>query len=486
MRECHRILVTGATGYIGGRLVPRLLQRGYEVRCLARHPEHVADRPWPKVEVVKADLLDPATLEKTLAGMEAAAYLVHSMAREGDFAARDATAARNFARAAKKAGLRRVIYLGGLGSAETGLSRHLASRQEVGRILREEGPPVTEFRAAVIVGAGSVSFEIIRYLVERLPVGLSPRCLATKCQPIAIRDVLNYMFAALDTPASAGRIIEIGGSSVLTYEEMLRVYSRIRGLDRHFLRMPCVNSKSCATCAKWISMLTPVPSELVLPLLESLRIEVVCKDKSALELFPIVPLDYATAVRYALRRMQEGAVETTWTMALFPRHRAVSRLTSKEGLSCDERELEVASPASRVFSTFTGIGGERGAFYMDWLWTLRGWLDRLVGGVGRRRGRRHKDILHQGEPLDFWRVERVIQDRLLLLRAEMRLPGRGWLQFESIPTGEKTSLVRQTAYFEAKGLFGTLYWLLLYPIHAAIFAGLIRAIKRRSEQAVSD
>jgi hypothetical protein len=210
---------------------------------------------------------------------------------------------------------------------------------------------------------------------------------------------------------------------------------------------------------------------------------VVVKDKSALELFPVVPLDYETAVRFALRRMQEGTVETTWTMALFPRHRPVNRLVSKEGFSCDERELAVAAPASRVFSVFTGIGGQRGAFYMDWLWTLRGWLDRLVGGVGRRRGRRHPDLLHQGEPLDFWRVERVIQDRLLLLRAEMRLPGRGWLQFESIPTSEKTSLVRQTAYFEPRGLFGTLYWQLLYPIHRVIFAGLIRAIKRRAEQA---
>jgi len=477
--EIRRVLVTGATGYVGGRLVPRLLARGYQVRCLARRPEHLEGRGWKGVETVKANLLRPERLAEALQGMDAAFYLVHSMTEPG-FPHLEARAASHFAAAAKAAGVGRVIYLGALGNPEAELSRHLRSRHEVGEILRREGPPLTEFRAAVVVGSGSVSFEIIRYLSERLPATPLFPCLKTRCQPIAIRDVLHYLIACLETDRTADRVFEIGGNTVLTYEEMMRIYDKLRGLRRHFVPAPCLNSRSCLGCARWIGLLTPIPSRFALPLLESLRSEVVCRDPSALEVFPFVPLDYETAVRYALRRIQDNTVETSWTMSLFPRHRAEYTLTDKEGMFCDERLLRVKAPAERVFAVYSGLGGPRGWLFMDWLWDLRGLLDRLIGGVGMRRGRRHPDRVYQGEPLDFWRVERVAPDRLLLLRAEMHLPGKGWLQFESTPT-ERGATLRQTAYFEPKGLFGHLYWVLLHPLHAVIFRGLAREIKRRAE-----
>lgn len=474
-----RVLVTGATGYIGGRLVPRLIENGYKVRCLARHAAHLEGRGWPGCEIVEGDALRPETLAAALRGIDAAYYLIHSMsAADASFARLDRRAAENFARAAKAAGVGRVVYLGGLGGAGADLSPHLRCRHDVGEILRREGPPLVEFRAAVIVGSGSLSFELIRHIVEQHP--LIPRFgwLRTRCQPISVRDVLNYLILGLDEERTAGGVFEIGGAGILTYEDMLRVYARRRGLRRWFVSAPALSARLCAA---WVELATPIPAGCALPLIESLKNEVVCRDDSALRTFPVKPLDYETAVRYALLRIKEGAVKTTWTMAMFPRQRPVSPLTVLEGLIFQEERIEADAPAAAVFAVFSGIGGERGWFQSDWLWKLRAALDRAVGGVGLRRGRRDRDEIHQGEALDFWRVERIVSDRLLLLRAEMKVPGKAWLQFESSPLGRTRSALRITAYFEPRGFWGRAYWRALVPFHRLILGGLAREIRARAE-----
>jgi uncharacterized protein YbjT (DUF2867 family) len=480
----EKVLVTGATGYIGGRLVPRLLDQGYTVRCLVRHPAHLEGRDWPGCEIVAGDALHPGDLERALQGMDAAYYLIHAVAsRESDFPRLEAEAAHRFARAAKAAGVQRVVFLGGMGGGNgAGLSRHLTSRQAVGEILRREGPPTTEFRAAIIVGSGSVPFEMIRHIVEQHPVIPSFGWLRTRCQPIAIRDVLSYLVAALELDAAEGRTFEIGGASIHTYEEMMRIYARRRGLARLFVPSPNLPPQLCAA---WIGLFTPVSAGFALPLIESLRHEMTCKEESALAVFPIQPLDYETALRYALLRLERGEVETTWTMALLPRHSQFSRLTVAEGMICEERRTLVAAPAEVVFAVFRGIGGERGWLYANWLWKLRAAIDRAVGGVGMSRGRRDPEALRAGEPLDAWRVERVIEGRLLLLRAEMVLPGKAWLQFESLPEGPGSATLRVTAYYDPRGFLGHAYWHALHFHHKLIFSGLARAIRERAEQRVA-
>jgi uncharacterized protein YbjT (DUF2867 family) len=477
----EKVLVTGATGYIGGRLVPRLLDQGYSVRCITRHPAHLQDRGWRGCEIVQGDALRPSDLDIALRGMDAAYYLIHAVATGSDFPRLEAQAAHNFACAASKAGVRRIVFLGGMGGA-TSLSRHLTSRHAVGEILRREGPPTTEFRAAIIVGSGSVPFEMIRHIVEQNPVIPRFHWLTTRCQPIAIRDILKYLILTLELDAAAGRTFEIGGKSIHTYEDMLRIYARWRGLKRLFVPTFNLPPKMCAT---WIGLLTPVPAGFALPLIESLRHEMICHDASALRVFPVDPLDYETALRYALLRLEKGEVETTWTMALLPQHRDFSPLSVVEGLICEERRTHIAAPPAVVFAVFTGIGGQRGWFYADWLWKVRAAMDRALGGVGMRRGRRDPEGLYQGEPLDVWRVERIIEGRLLLLRAEMFLPGKAWLQFESMPSGESGSTLRITAYFEPKGFMGRFYWHALHFHHKLIFSGLARAIRERAEQRVA-
>ncbi len=475
------ILVAGATGFVGGGLVRRLVESGRKVRCLVRHPELLAQGAIKGAEVVKGDVLAKGELDEALEGAESAYYLVHSMAGAvKDFAKLDAKGAENFSKTAARAGVKRLVYLGGLGRPGPGLSRHLESRHRVGDILRGHGVPVTEFRAGVIVGSGSLPFEVIRHLVERLPFFPVFPCLKTRCQPIAVRDVWSYLVSALDVPESAGEILEIGGSSVHTYEEMLRIYARVRGLRRFALSMSCRNPSSCGGCAWWLGFLTPIERGYAQPLLESLKSEVVCEDQRALKLFKVKPLDYETAVRYALKRIREEQSKMSLRALLFPRRTTIHSLRINEGMLYDERTLEVDAPAEKVFEVYSGIGGERGWFYRDWMWDLRGGIDRLLGGAGMRRGRRDGDTLNKGDHLDFWRVEKVVPGRLLLLRAEMKMPGPGWLQFESLPHGEKRTIFRQTAYFQPKGIFGNLYWNLLYPIHKNIFAGLAEAIAKRS------
>ena len=474
------VLVTGATGYVGGRLVPRLLEGGRSVRVLARDPARLAGRPWiGRVEVARGDVHDPASLASALAGVEVAYYLVHSMADHDAFATRDRDAARAFGEASRAAGVRRIVYLGGLGAADDGLSDHLRSRQETGDALRAAGVPVTELRAAVIVGSGSISFEMIRWLVERLPVMVCPRWVYQRIQPIAIHDVLSYLVAAPDVAGAAGQVVEIGGSDVLTYREMMLGYAERRGLRRRLVPVPVLTPR---LSSHWVRWMTPVPASVARPLVEGLRNEVIVRDGSARRLFPgIRPLSYREALDRALEKLDRGEVETAWSDALSssPGNPPAVTLTTVEGMIIEHRALQVSLPPERLFRSFTGLGGERGWLYMDWAWRIRGVLDQLVGGPGFRRGRRDPDQLRPGDALDFWRVEAVEPGRLLRLRAEMKVPGRAWLQFEARPRDAGT-LLSQTAYFAPRGLAGHLYWYVLYPFHALIFRNLVRQVADRA------
>ncbi|MDP1571302.1 MAG: SDR family oxidoreductase [Vicinamibacterales bacterium] len=476
-----KVLVTGATGYIGGRLVPRLLARGHAVRCLARDPARLQGRVWrPAVDVATGDVLDPASLRAALAGIEVAYYLVHSMGSGHDFHARDLAAARAFGQAAHDAGVQRLVYLGGLGDASTELSEHLRSRHDTGDALREAGVPVTEFRAAVIVGSGSLSFEMIRYLTERVPVMICPSWVFTRIQPIAVRNVLDYLVAALDVPDSTGRVIEIGGADVITYGGMMTGYAHVRGLRRWLVSVPVLTPR---LSSYWVHLVTPIPASIARPLIEGLRNEVIVRDPSARTLFPdIVPMDYAGAVAAALSNLEARSVETAWSDALATTQGDVPpvTLTTHEGMVIEQRQQRVAAPAEEVFRAFTALGGRTGWLAMNWAWQLRGLLDRLVGGVGMRRGRRHPQDVRVGDALDFWRVEAVEPGTLLRLRAEMKVPGRAWLQFQAAPQPDGGTLLTQTAFFAPKGLFGWLYWYALYPIHGLVFGGMIARLAERA------
>jgi uncharacterized protein YbjT (DUF2867 family) len=475
------ILVTGATGYIGGRLVPRLLEMGYRVRCLVRDPARVQGRPWQQaVDIVAGDVLEPETLTSSMRGVQVAYYLVHSLGAGADFHQRDLIAATAFGVAAAAAGIERIIYLGGLAEASSGLSEHLRSRQQTGESLRSSGVPVTEFRASVIVGSGSLSFEMIRYLAERVPVMICPRWVYTRTQPIGIRDVLEYLTAALAVPESRGRLIEIGGSDVVTYGDMMKIYAEVRGLKRWMLPVPVLTPRLSSF---WVNLVTPIPGSIARPLIEGLRNESIVGDSGARQLFPqIQPAGYRTSVERALDRLQASSVETTWSDALSTNRSDVPPviLANQEGMILEHRQRIVSASPAGVFAIFTGLGGRRGWLYMNWAWALRGFVDQMIGGVGLRRGRRHPDAVRVGDALDFWRVEAVEPGRLLRLRAEMKVPGKAWLQFQVTPRDNQTSLLSQTAFFAPKGLPGWLYWYALYPIHKVIFSGCIDQIAYRA------
>jgi uncharacterized protein YbjT (DUF2867 family) len=414
-------------------------------------------------------------------GVDAAYYLIHSMSGSADFHERDLTAARSFGEAARVAGVQQIVYLGGLGDPDADLSQHLRSRQKTGEALREAGVPVTEFRAAIIVGSGSVSFEMIRYLTERIPVMICPRWVYTRVQPISIRNVLEYLVAALETPESKGEIVEIGGLEVLTYGDMMMSYADVRGLHRVLLPVPVLTPR---LSSHWVHWMTPIPADIARPLIQGLRNEVIVRDDKARRLFPnIQPMDYRSSVRLALANLEASQVETAWSDALVTSQGDASPvvLTTQDGMIIEQRQRLVQATPGVVYRAFTGLGGERGWLYANWAWRLRGLMDRLIGGVGLRRGRRHPDDVRVGDALDFWRVESVEPSRLLRLRAEMKVPGDAWLQFEARPQSEVETLLVQTAFFAPKGLSGFLYWYVLYPIHGLIFSGMIRNLARRAE-----
>lgn len=475
-----RVLVTGATGYVGGRLVPRLVAAGHDVACLARNPDRLAGRNWGNVEVRRGDVLDRASLDAALSGIDVAYYLVHSMAEgERGFEERDRVAAKNFGDAACEAGVQRIIYLGGLGVDNKDLSSHLASRQHVGDILRSSGIPVTEFRAAVVVGSGSISFEMIRYLTERLPVMITPRWVTTRSQPIAIENVLNYLTDCLGLPDSVGRVFEIGGPDVLTYGDMMREYAAARHLRRFLIAVPVLTPR---LSSYWVDLVTPIPASYSHPLIEGLRSEAIVNDRSARDVFKIELIPFKEAVQRALERTRTGKTETYWAGAQASGTAGVS-MSEVQGVIVEERRVESTAPAQALFDAFSGIGGKRGWLYANWLWKIRGLMDRIVGGVGMRRGRRNPDALLPGDALDFWRVEAVDSGRAVRLRAEMKVPGSAMLEFEARPRIDGGSLLIQTASFDPRGLAGLIYWYALYPIHQNIFSGMARAIVRRAESA---
>jgi uncharacterized protein YbjT (DUF2867 family) len=467
-----KILITGATGYVGGQLLPKLVRSGHEVTCMVRDASRFS--PNVVVPVVEADVLHPGTLPQALQGIEVAYYLIHSMGGGAEgFAERDRRAARNFAEAAKQAGVQRVIYLGGLTSQNSPVSLHLKSRQETGAVLRQFGPPVTEFRAGIIVGNGSLSFEIIRCLTERLPIMICPRWVMTRTQPIAISDVLDYLVAALDVPESAGEIVEIGGASIETYRSMMLTYARIRGLKRWLLRVPVLTPR---LSSYWLNLVTPFPASITRPLIEGLRTEVVCGSDDAAKLFPgIIPMRYGAAVEQAVGMSPDRSIHE-----MIPRdapHVALRR----QGYICDVRQLRVNAPAAQVFGVLQGLGGRQGWPYANALWQLRGWIDRLMGGIGMSRGRTGGATLQTGDGVDFWRVEEISPGERISFRAEMKLPGRAWLQFVLLAESRDCTLLSCYAWFEPRGLAGELYWSVLYPVHVLIFRGMVGAIARQSE-----
>ena len=481
MTSPQSILVTGATGYIGGRLTPLLVGEGHRVRILVRRQSHAASRLWSdRVEVAVGDVFDPESLSAALAGVDTAYYLIHSMARGADFHSLDLEAARAFGREARNAGVKRIIYLGGLGDPQAALSRHLRSRHETGDALRESGVPVTEFRAAVVIGAGSISFEMIRHLVERLPVMVCPRWIYSRIQPIAVDDLLTYLVATLSVPESAGLTIEIGGRDVTTYKGLMLGYAEARGLRRLLLPVPVLTPR---LSSYWVHWVTPIPAGISKALVEGLRNDVVVTNDLAAQVFPHVePQGFTESLARVARDLDEGRIDTAWSDAAGGSVESPVRLESRQGMIIERRRRVVAAPAADVYRVFTGIGAARGWYFANWTWRLRGMADRLLGGAGLRRGRRHPDDLRVGDAVDFWRVEDLQPDRLVRMRAEMKLPGRAWLQFEAWEAEDGRTHVEQTAAFIPKGLAGLVYWYALYPIHAWIFGGLAKAIARRAER----
>lgn len=477
------ILVTGATGYVGGRLVPRLLQAGYRVCCLVRRLTNLDREPWrSQVECVQGDVLRPETLTAAMEGVATLYYLVHSMGGGRDFEAQDLAAASHCAKAASVQGVQRIIYLGALGDSAAKLSAHLRSRQQTGSALCEAGVPVTEFRAAVIIGSGSLSFELIRYLSERLPVMICPRWVYTRIQPIAIQNVLDYLVAALQKPESAARIIEIGGEDVLTYGGLMETYASVRGLKRYLLPVPLLTPR---LSSYWVRLVTPFSVSVARPLIEGLRNEVIVRDNEAREIFPEVRLlDCKTAVKLALADTKADQLDKLLGSLPVPSHQrpTVSRCSGK-GIIVERRRRMVNASAEQVYSIIAGLGRAQGWPALNWAWQLRGWIDGLLGGVGMRR--RKASALRVGEILDFWRIEAAEAGRLLRLCAEMKLPGKAWLQFQVEPQSGGYSELIQTALFEPKGLSGVLYWYCLYPVHRLIFSRMIQRIAERAERIAS-
>ncbi|MBN2316947.1 MAG: SDR family oxidoreductase [Sedimentisphaerales bacterium] len=476
------ILVAGATGYVGGHLIPRLLKEGYRIRVLARDIEKVKAAPWGSdVEVCKGDVFKPLTLAPALSGVDVAYYLIHSITRGSDFAERDIHAGQNFGEAAKTAGVERVIYLGGLGDPDSALSEHLKSRQDTGDALRRSGVCVTEFRAAIIVGSGSVSFEMIRYLTERVPIMICPRWVRTRVQPIGIDDVVEYLVASLRVAQSAGQVIEIGGTDVLTYGEMMKDYACVRGLHRRLLHVPVLTP---LLSSYWVHWVTPVPAAFARPLIEGLRSEVIVRDNKASGLFPqIKPVDYNSAVRRALSQLHPDAFQNFVSQSApvdIGEHPTTFK-TIHNGMIVEIKQCLVRSRAASVYRSFTELGGPNN-WPCHWAWRIRAFIDRILGGVGMRKGRPDPNAIRVGDTLDYFRVVEIRPDRMIRLKVDMKLPGEGWVQFEAIPAEERRTRLRQTVFFAPKGLIGLLYWYLLYPFHVVIFGKMIKEIAGRAEQ----
>jgi uncharacterized protein YbjT (DUF2867 family) len=515
------VLLTGATGYVGGRLLPLLQNRPVRLRCMARKPAFLQSKVGPGVEVVEGDVMDPSSLAAALEGVETAYYLVHSMGTAQPFEEKDRTAALNFAHAAKEAKVKKIIYLGGLGTSiplltfglgtpkpvshlvpnvihwvsanpahhlvddgaakgsTQGLSAHLSSRQEVGQLLRESGVTAVEFQASVILGSGSLSFELIRALVERLPVMIAPKWVSVRCQPIAIENVTGYLLEALEKEFDHSEVFQIGGGDIISYGGLMAQYAQIRGLRRWVIPVPVLTPRLSSL---WLGLVTPVYARVGRALIEGVKNETIVTDPRALEVFSVRPMGVRAAMERALANEDFEFAQTRWCDSLSSGGREEPFGGNIVGSRfVNSRFLETFASPEKVFGAVEAIGGKTGWYYGDWLWKIRGALDLLVGGVGLRRGRRDPKKLSPGEPVDFWRVEALERPKLLRLAAEMKLPGRAWLQFEVEAKGAGT-LIRQTALFDAQGLWGRVYWWGLYPIHQFIFRGMLRNLVKAAEK----
>ena len=484
--------VTGVTGYVGGRLVPELLAAGYRVRAVARNPDRLRGRPWyGAVEPVRADVAEPAQIRAALDGVQVAYFLVHSLGAGPALAETERRTAQAFAQAAADAGVRRIVYLGGLSPAGERLSAHLSSRDEVGRVLLASGVPTTVLRAAVVLGSGSASFEMMRYLTERLPVMTTPRWVRTRVQPIAVRDVLRYLVGAAAMPPEVNRAFDIGGPDVLTYAELMQRYAAIAGLRRRvILPVPLLSPRLSSL---WVGLVTPVPARLARPLVDSLVHEVVTHEHDVATYVPDPPEGLTgvdTAIRLALQRIQEAAVQTRWSSASVPGAPSDPLPTDPDwaggSLYVDERRVVVDASPAALWRVVEAVGGERGWYSWALAWRVRGLLDRMVGGPGLRRGRRDPDRLQHDDAVDFWRVEQIEPGRLLRLRAEMRLPGLAWLELR-IEDGDRwdtpPAVFAQRAVFHPRGLAGQAYWWAVYPFHGIVFGGMQRNIARAAATA---
>jgi uncharacterized protein YbjT (DUF2867 family) len=478
----RRALVTGATGYIGGRLVPRLLEAGFTVRVLVRTPSKLQDVPWAdQVEIAEGDLGDLASVQRACADIDVLYYLVHSMGAPGDFEKTEHLAAENVAHAAAEANVQRIVYLGGLHPDTDTLSAHLHSRREVGRILLDSGVPTVAFQAGVVIGSGSTSFEMIRHLTDVLPYMPAPKWVRNKIQPIAVRDVLYYLQAAADLPHEVNRTFDIGGPDVLRYGQMMNGYALEAGLKQRAIAALPVLTPWLAS--QWVNLVTPIPRNLAIPIIASLQYDCVMHESDINEFIPQPEgglTGYRHAVRLALGRMRDGDVETSW------RNSSIDGASSNplpsdpdwagHSVYTDLREKTTSAAPAALWRVIESIGGENGWYSFPLAWAVRGLMDKAVGGVGLRRGRRNPDHLHNGEVLDFWRVERIDHGSFLRLRAEMRVPGRAWLEMSVTPTVTGGSVYRQRAVFFPRGLSGRLYWAAILPFHGIIFEGMATRI----------
>ncbi len=475
----QRILLTGATGYIGGRLLPLLKAQGYPVRCLTRRASSLDSASVGRCEVVEGDVLDATTLPAAMDGIDTAFYFVHSMGAAADFEKADRRAAENFSAAAKLAGVQRIIYLGGLGNRDENLSKHLRSRQETGDILRASGVPVIELRASIVIGSGSLSFEMVRALTERLSFMICPKWVRVSAQPIAIEDMLAYLLESIELPGNESRVFEIGGPDQVTYGQIMQEYARQRKLRRVMIPVPLLTPYLSSL---WLGLVTPLYARVGRKMIDSMKNATIVSSNLAETTFQVKPRSVSEAISRALVNEEHEFAQTRWSDALS----SASEPTRWGGVRfgsrlVDSRTATIAVAPAVAFAPIQRIGGQTGWYYGNWMWRLRGFLDLLVGGVGVRRGRPHPTLIRVGDTLDFWRVEAFEPDRLLRLRAEMKLPGRAWLEFE-VTGNEVESTIRQTASFDPVGLAGLVYWYAISPVHHFVFGGMLRNIVEAAKQ----
>ncbi len=480
VHDNRKILVTGASGYVGGRLVPELVRKGYQVRCMARNPEVLKARNWPNIEIVQGDVLKPDTLSAALQNIDTAYYLIHSMGDKSNFEVMDILAAENFGKIASKAGVSRIIYLGGLAKSSDKLSPHLESRQTVGKVLRKSGIQVTELRASIIIGSGSASFEIIRDLAKKLPIMITPRWVRSNCEPIAIKNVIEYLIGCLELSETVGQILEIGGGEIFTYEQMMKIVAELMGKKIIMIPVPLLTSR---LSAYWLNIVTSVPMSIAHPLVEGLRNDSVCSDRRIQEWIKLDLLPFKIAVQMALENDKKGYLESRWTEASnLPSYSDSAEL--KEGIFHNKQIIHTDVSSEKLFQVIQKLGGETGWYFANWLWKLRGLLDRMIGGVGMRRGRRHPTDIRIGDPIDFWRVENYQIGKILKLRAEMKLSGQAWLEFEVKEAGHNIMTFKQTATFLPTNRFGKLYWYLTIPFHYFIFRKMAKNIVKAAKKEI--